>query len=594
MPSRRRLIPLVTVASFLVLILYQLNNSPGNLRYLVSTYGPQAPLYTPPPRADDGRFSWSDLPVKHPATSMIQLPQGRPKRLPRIQSSFGTESAAETRVRQERLSAVKSTFDRCWSSYQKQAWLKDELAPLSGNHRQTFGGWAATLVDALDTLWIMGMREDFERAVSAVATIDFTTSTDTQINVFETTIRYLGGFLSAYDLSGNKVLLDKAVEVGEMLYISFDTPNRMPLTRWDIEAGRKGAEQPASEGALVAEVGSLSLEFTRLSQLTGNPKYFDAISRITEVLDDHQGLTNLPGLWPVLVNARDQIFYKDAGFTLGGMADSLYEYFPKEFALLGGLSPVYEKLYKESMETAIKQVFFRPMTRNNEDILFSGDVRAETQNDRQLEPKCQHLTCFVGGMLALGGRLFSLPEHVSIGRKLVDGCIWAYKALPLGIMPELFHLVPCPHLFSNCTLDEQTWYDKVKEQVGSDRTPYETVQQKRLPFGFTNIDDARYILRPEALESIFILYRITGDRTLMDSAWEMYSAIEKYTATDFANAALDDVTVLDGKPPKSDRMESFWMAETLKYLYLLFSETDVISLDEWIFNTEAHPLKRPR
>lgn len=438
------------------------------------------------------------------------------------------------------------------------------------------------------------MREDFERAVSAVATIDFTTSTDTQINVFETTIRYLGGFLSAYDLSGNKVLLDKAVEVGEMLYVSFDTPNRMPLTRWDVEAGRKGAEQPASEGALVAEVGSLSLEFTRLSQLTGNPKYFDAISRITEVLDDHQGLTNLPGLWPVLVNARDQIFYKDAGFTLGGMADSLYEYFPKEFALLGGLSPVYEKLYKESMETAIKQVFFRPMTRNNEDILFSGDVRAETRNDRQLEPKCQHLTCFAGGMLALGGRLFSLPEHVSIGRKLVDGCIWAYKALPLGIMPELFHLVPCPRLSSNCTLDEQTWYDKVKEQVGSDRTPYETVQQKRLPFGFTDIDDTRYILRPEALESIFILYRITGDRTLMDSAWEMYSAIEKYTATDFANAALDDVTVLDGKPPKSDRMESFWMAETLKYLYLLFSETDVISLDEWVFNTEAHPLKKPR
>ena len=80
----------------------------------------------------------------------------------------------------------------------------------------------------------------------------------------------------------------------------------------------------------------------------------------------------------------------------------------------------------------------------------------------------------------------------------------------------------------------------------------------------------------------------------MDSAWEMYSAIEKYTATEFANAGLDDITVTDGKPPKSDRMESFWMAGTLKHLYLLFSEPSLISLDKWVFNTEAHPLRRPR
>ena len=69
-------------------------------------------------------------------------------------------------------------------------------------------------------------------------------------------------------------------------------------------------------------------------------------------------------MWPVFVNARDQVFYKNSGFTLGGMVDSLYEYFPKMFALLGGLSPVYEKLYKDSMETAYKHVLFRPMIRN--------------------------------------------------------------------------------------------------------------------------------------------------------------------------------------------------------------------------------------
>ncbi len=77
----------------------------------------------------------------------------------------------------------------------------------------------------------------------------------------------------------------------------------------------------------------------------------------------------------------------------------------------------------------------------------------------------------------------------------------------------------------------------------------------------------------------------------MDRAWNMFNNIIKYTLTGIAHAALDDCTVLD--PPKSDRMESFWLAETLKYFYLIFSEPDLIDLGEYVLNTEAHPLKRP-
>jgi len=91
------------------------------------------------------------------------------------------------------------------------------------------------LVDALDTLWIMGMTEEFEIAVIASQEIDFTITEEKDINVFETTIRYMGGFLAAYDISGGKypILLAKAVEVGELLMSCFDTPNRMPISRWD-------------------------------------------------------------------------------------------------------------------------------------------------------------------------------------------------------------------------------------------------------------------------------------------------------------------------------------------------------------------------
>ena len=71
----------------------------------------------------------------------------------------------------------------------------------------------------------------------------------------------------------------------------------------------------------------------------------------------------------------------------------------------------------------------------------------------------------------------------------------------------------------------------------------------------------------------------------------MFNSIIKHTITDIAHAGLSDCTV--PTPPKQDRMESFWTAETLKYFYLIFAEPDVMSLDEYVLNTEAHPFRRP-
>ncbi|KAI9691574.1 MAG: hypothetical protein M1822_007645 [Bathelium mastoideum] len=87
------------------------------------------------------------------------------------------------------------------------------------------------------------------------------------------------------------------------------------------------------------------------------------------------------------------------------------------------------------------------------------------------------------------------------------------------------------------------------------------------------------------------MYRITGNQTLQDKAWDMFQAVNKYTRTDIAHASIEDVT--STSPRKLDSMESFWTAETLKYYYLIFSEPDLVSLDEYVFNTEAHPFKRP-
>lgn len=141
---------------------------------------------------------------------------------------------------------MKESFMHSWDGYKKHAWLRDEVTPLSGKYRDTFGGWAATLVDSLDTLWIMGMKEDFAMAVKAIEEIDFTTTETDTVNVFETTIRYMGGFLAAYDISGGTfpVLLVKAVEVGELLMSCFDTPNRMPISRWEWKKYVSPASHP--------------------------------------------------------------------------------------------------------------------------------------------------------------------------------------------------------------------------------------------------------------------------------------------------------------------------------------------------------------
>lgn len=525
---------------------------------------PPKPAISP---ATEGRFDWRSIPKHHPVKEYAQLPLGRSSVKSAVQSEL-KEASTETKHKLAiRKQAVQEAFRRCWKSYKERAWTKDELSPISGGPKDTFGSWGATLVDSLDTLWIMGMRDEFAEAVDAAVQIDFGPKTDREINVFETIIRYLGGFLGAYDVSGchDARLLHKAIEVADMAYASFDTPNRMPVSRWSPKKAVDGEEQLPAESVLIAEAASASVEFTRLSQLTGDVRYFDAISRVTNLLDEQQGSTKLPGMWPISVNMRKPDLTFDGFFGLGAMADSVYEYLPKMYQLLGATGAVaaqYQRMYEYAMSTAITHTLFRPMVPDKADILIAG---ASVNGER--DDKGQHLVCFAGGMFALGGQLFDNQTHLVIGRKLSEGCAWTYKNAPNGIMPEVFSMTACPTL-SECDY--------------------------KIPAGssvFRSVEDGRYVLRPEAIESIFYMYRITGDSKYQDIAWEMFQAVNTHTQTDLANAAIIDV--MKTPPEKYDSMESFWLAETLKYFYLIFSEPDEISLDEFVFNTEAHPFRIP-
>lgn len=472
--------------------------------------------------------------------------------------------------------------------------MQDEVGPVSGDSHNGFGGWGATLVDTLDTLWIMGLEKEFTEAVSSLRKIDFNSTPLEELNVFETTIRYLGGFLSAYDVSGqkNKILLEKAVELGHMLYVAFDTPNRMPCTRWDWKNGALGGPQEAARHSLLAEVGSLTLEFTRLSQLTGDHKWYDAIARITDVFEEQQNHTKIPGLWPTMVDTQHADFTRDTTFSLGGMADSLYEYFPKQHLMLGGRSDQYRSMYLTALESAKEHIFFRPLNPDNQQLLLPGVLQRKSAINIKLIPEAQHLTCFAGGMVALAAKAFQQTDDLEVARQLLDGCLWAYESMPSGIMPETFYAAPCKHTTDdNCTWTNEKWYRAVNDPTPGrhavDDTRQEAMDQAqtviknaKLAPGFTRIIDSRYLLRPEAIESLFVLYRITGDTSLQDKAWNMFQAISNATKTAIAYAGISDVTVVDSD--LLDSMESFWTAETLKYFYLIFSEPDIISLDEYV------------
>lgn len=211
------------------------------------------------------------------------------------------------------------------------------------------------------------------------------------------------------------------------------------------------------------------------------------------------------------------------------------------------------------MKSASEHHFFKPKTPGNQDILFPGTV--SVYNGRpSFHPEMQHLSCFVGGMVGLGARINQSPEELETAIRLTDGCVWAYSNTASGIMPEIFTTEPCGILGCDWTDEEKT--------------------AKGHGYGFNSVSDSSYQLRPEAIESVFVMYRITGDPEWQEKGWRMFQAIMNHTVTDIANARINNV--MSASPEKDDSMESFWLAETLKYFYLLFSEPSVISLDEFV------------
>ncbi|KAF7932096.1 uncharacterized protein EAE97_009117 [Botrytis byssoidea] len=539
---QKRFIPITVVLLICVYIFSTTNRFSLNSRYGFLSFHPSI-----------------DLPLPHTGRYSIQA------------TTFPRESRPAKAGRLMRQKKVREEFIHAWNGYKKNAWMHDEVMPLSGGQKDTFVGWAATLVDSLDTLYIMGLKEEFEEALESLKNIDFSKPNAERVPVFETTIRYLGGLLGAWDISGHQypILLEKAKQLGDLLFRAFNTESGIPTPYywWEKELS-KGDKIAGENSVLVAQIASLSLEFIRLSQVTGDQKYANAIQKITDQLEATQNTTALPGMWPSQANCMgSELSFGSRSFTLGAFADSAFEYLPKTHLLLPKSSSAdqYLKMYRTALSTINKHLVFRPNLPGDPDILFTGTVNINSGKPL-LTAQIQHLGCFTGGMIGLGSRISQSPSEMETAIKLTKGCVWAYEHTPSGIMPEIFHVNPCTNT-SSCTFSGSS----------SDT-------------GYIRVDDPSYQLRPEAIESVFIMYRLTGDRAWQETGWKMFKAIVKHTHTPLANARIKNV--MEQKPDKEDSMESFWLAETLKYFYLLFSEPGVVSLDEWVLNTEAHPLRQ--
>ncbi|KAJ2745073.1 hypothetical protein GGI20_002447 [Coemansia sp. BCRC 34301] len=447
-----------------------------------------------------------------------------------------TELSATNYKRRE---AVRTATLHAWTGYRKFAWGKDEFQPLSSSFNSKWGDWAITLVDSLDTLKLMNLDEEYAAAKEYVRTIQFDRSpVGFQVQFFEMTIRALGGLLGAYELDEDPMLLEKARQVGDSLAYAFDTPTGIPATYVDVNAKTKGS----GLRICIAEAGTLQLEYKKLAQLTGDPKYAKYAERASEAVEN----ANRPhkGLYPAYIYVETGLFDMSSGYSVGAYSDSFYEYLLKQHILHKGKEPKFMQRYIASLE-AIKEKLVKKSATG---FTYIGKLSVDGS---MFVEEMEHLACFYPGLLALGAQVLDRPQDLVLAEEIARTCYTSYTMTASGLGPETF---------------------EVKDS------------------GMGAID-MRYILRPETIETLFILYRVTGDSKYQEWGWNIFVAIEKFAKVEFGYAGVWDVTNTNATLNLIDSMESFFLAETLKYLYLLFSPTDVISLDEYVLNTEAHPLR---
>ncbi|RWS22894.1 endoplasmic reticulum mannosyl-oligosaccharide 1:2-alpha-mannosidase-like protein, partial [Leptotrombidium deliense] len=220
---------------------------------------------------------------------------------------------------------------------------------------------------------------------------------------------------------------------------------------------------------------------------------------------------------------------------------------------------------RDDYSNAVKAIKERLM-RTTDGPLKLTYVGEKVRYTSSVVPKMDHLVCFLPGTLALGYHLYNthnqkklftedFKEHLAIAESLARTCFQMYNSTATGLSPEIAYF--------------ESGENEVRIRPA----------------------DSHNLLRPEYVESLFYLYHITGKQIYRDQGWQIFEAFNRYCKVKSGGyTSIGDVRNPKQTRPK-DMQESFWSAETLKYLYLLFSDDKVLIdklLNYFVFNTEAH------
>jgi hypothetical protein len=427
-------------------------------------------------------------------------------------------------------------------------------------------GWI--IVDALDTLMLMNLTSRLTHAREWLST-DLDYNQDQEVNTFETTIRMLGGLLSAHYLStefpnmapladddegaaGEDLYLEKAKDLADRLMGAFDSPSGIPYASVNLKTTKGVVSHDDGGASSTAEAATLQLELKYLTKITGETFYWEKAENVIKVIDDNG---REDGLLPIYIYAHDGHFRGD-NIRLGSRGDSYYEYLIKQYLQTNKEEPIYEELWNEALVGVRKHLitYSKPSQ-------FTILAERPQGLDMALSPKMDHLVCFMPGTIALGAtggitekeaRLLPTwnkkkDEEMKLARELTQTCWGMYKYMATGLAPEIAHFnVDDPPLPASAT-------HKAPETFEEGEDP-----EWRKDFVIKPAD-VHNLQRPETIETLFYMWRITGDEVYREWGWEMFKSFLKYTDVE-DGGGFTSLSNANTVPPQTrDNMESFWL-----------------------------------
>ncbi len=415
--------------------------------------------------------------------------------------------------------SVSAAFRHAWEGYRRYAWAHDELKPLSRSAHDWYGAsLLMTPVDGYDTMLLMGLDSAAAQAANLIRQ-RLTFDRDTSVQVFEVTIRLLGGLLSGYEMNGDTAFLRLARDLADRLMPAFRSSTGMPYRYVNLHTGR-----PSGPVSNPAEIGTLMLEFGTLTRLTGDSAYYRAAKRAITQVFEHRSRIGLVGSG---IDVRTGE-WTNPDASLSAYIDSYYEYLLKSWLLFG--DPDFKRMWDVSFGPVKRYLLdARP------DGLWAG--HADMRTGARTATHFGALDAFVPGLLVLAG----------------DTADAAALMQSVDRMWTAFDLEP-----------------------------------EVMDYASMTVVDPFYPLRPEAIESAYYLWHFTRDERYRAMGWDMFQRLQRWARTDAGYASIKDVRTKE----HADEMPSFLLAETFKYAYLLFAPDSTLRLDDVVFNTEAHPLRR--